>query len=74
MRVREFIPDIFSDFIPTQRMYDLFNTDMYKGKVNEVKDKSKHVEIIEFLTPTEAFLHELELQQHDLTDLEDYVD
>ena len=51
---------------------------MYKAKVNEVKDKSKQVDIIEFLTPTEAFLREVELQKHDLddsvyVDLEDEV-
>ena len=30
MRVRENIPDNFSDFLPTEEMYTLFNSNIYK--------------------------------------------
>ena len=42
-------------------MYGLF-------KVNEFKDESEQVEVVEFITPTEAFLREIELQQDDLNE------
>ena len=56
IRVREFLPDKFCDFVPTQRMYDLFNVDIYKKSIEELKNSNLVHEEIEFLNPTEAFL------------------
>ena len=70
VRVRECIPDIFSQFIPTQAMYDLFNTDMYKTKVQELRDNTIAGEEISFLTETEIFLRELELLEREMPEEE----
>ena len=60
VRVREYIPDVFSKFIPTQAMYDLFNSDMYKSQAQDLKENFDSAEEIEFLTESEQILRELE--------------
>ena len=44
-------------------MYELFNTSMYKTAVDELRVVAISHEEIDFFSPTEAFLRQVELQQ-----------
>ena len=55
-------------------MYDLFNGDIYKKSIEELKNSNLVHEEIEFLNPTEAFLRQIELQQEALDCLEEEED
>ena len=48
IRVREYIPDVFAKFIPTQAMYDLFNSDMYKTQAQDLRENINTAEEIDF--------------------------
>ncbi len=70
IRVREYIPDVFAKFIPTQAMYDLFNSDMYKTQAQDLRENINTAEEIDFFGESELILHELnELNRQDLDDV-----
>jgi hypothetical protein len=76
IRVRETVPDEFSEFTPTSQMYDLFTSDMYKKELAKINDdnSSEDVDEIEFLSPTEAFLRDIELQGTELDESHEQIE
>ena len=55
-------------------MYDLFNTDMYKTQIQELRDNPIAAEEVEFLTETEIFIRELERLEREFPEEDDDED
>ena len=55
-------------------MYDLFNTDMYKTQLQELRENPIAAEEVEFMTETEIFLRELERLERELPEEDDDKD
>jgi hypothetical protein len=50
LRVRENIPDNFAEFVPTQKMYNMFNSNIYVQELKEIRENNHDLESIDFFS------------------------